>query len=1217
MDLIEGLLSLDSNIDATRISEILWLAEIMQGNDTTNKKAVKSTNKIIKSEIKSSRIRNNLQNDHSPQENIHEVVISRVSHKHENSEMTFENAGKIPTFVAGIDDKNVFSSIVKYLEEFKIKQKTQSKILLDEKKTAEYMANTEIMNPSFRQEKQKKSYFTLNLIIDKHESMFVWREMIDVFKNDIKLSNAFKQTNLLSLDSSSNEAKIAYALSNRTLSASSPIFSDRASITIFVSDIIGNAWKSNSVFNDLIQHWINKTFVCIVSLLPRKYWQRTPLSQGSNNLVYSNKKLPKNSDLKVQHDFIEKELSKNLNRIPVMTMDGTSLLYLSHLLHAKKNKLLNAYIFEKLETKAVAQKPIYNPTLNEIEQKVEKFFSMVSTETKYLAIYCSVLPLHPQIIKDVIKVKKLGNILETFAEFTFGGLLDRTSKNNKYKYYDFYPNVRRVLMRYINMSEIESIYRILDNNIKQVLGISKAFIELLYEANIDDEPVGKIEKELIEILINVLQEKGSIVEQEKISRLTNKINTVYPENNWFFMGSKDGDSDEKPVHEVIFNYDFEIAKYPVTFEEYDLFCEDTGKEKPDDNGWGRGKRPVINVSWHDAKEYCKWLSEKTGENYRLPTEAEWEYACRAGTTTKWSFGDDEKELENYAWYDKNNYDLGVNHPDYGTHPVGEKLPNPWGLYDMHGNVWEWCEDDYVDSYDKTPRDGKAHIDNKADSKVFRGGSWDYNANFTRSTSRDGGIPSARYDNRGFRLLRTLPSDLGDIVNNTTVKKSKKNVPKADVTFKCEKCSTPYALNCDELDWQQVNGSERNMGAELEHQAEYFKDCDNCGNEMLITLSCWEYPIGVENYRDVNGEGVKDIKGDCCLDFHSGYKEEFLEEDIYSNLKRDTELKQIEEEKLHKFSLKVSVKNKKVFEIEEWLLKRYKDPNSFPVAFGDFALYAIEDIILEHFGDEKKDIINEAVAYIKEKYGDIKWEMKEQVLFDKVNKRINKLEQLIDLLIPYSDLEYTSDYDREDYFDEDEYPEPIYLISREFDGNYLGDIIEDMQEDVYELHHVAEEKDFEDKQYIENLLEKEYRKEYESISEFLGIDWNCNVYSEHDMEYPNCIIYINPKNIINNIHEDVLEVANTEVDMIKEWFFQHYGNPAEHLPYESKEGGYQWIHGGPVDAEEVIYEYFEGEYSEEVLKEAIDEIGRYKQWSPIPQSEEDFQDALGNWAKKGR
>jgi formylglycine-generating enzyme required for sulfatase activity len=198
------------------------------------------------------------------------------------------------------------------------------------------------------------------------------------------------------------------------------------------------------------------------------------------------------------------------------------------------------------------------------------------------------------------------------------------------------------------------------------------------------------------------------------------------------------------------NKDYEIGKYLVTIAEYMHFAKNNEKHLPE---WkeklGRYEKmnltdnaPIIGVSWHDAVAYCKWLNEQQKEYvYRLPTEEEWEYACRAGTTTKWSFGDDEKELDKYAWYNKNSYDLGEKHKDYGTHVVGEKLPNPWGLFDMHGNVLEWCEDWY---------------DKGEDAKVLRGGSWNSSSDNSRSAVRDRSNPSNRGDDVGFRLLRTLP-----------------------------------------------------------------------------------------------------------------------------------------------------------------------------------------------------------------------------------------------------------------------------------------------------------------------------------------------------------------------------------------------------------------------------------------------------------------------------
>jgi formylglycine-generating enzyme required for sulfatase activity len=208
----------------------------------------------------------------------------------------------------------------------------------------------------------------------------------------------------------------------------------------------------------------------------------------------------------------------------------------------------------------------------------------------------------------------------------------------------------------------------------------------------------------------------------------------------FMMGSENGYANEKPVHQVTIEDDFEIGKYEVTFEEYDYFCKETGRKKPDDEGWGRGKRPVINVSWYDATAYVRWLSQETGHTYRLPTEAEWEYVARAGTTTKWSFGNDESKLEKYAWY-------GYEKAEKKTHPVGEKKPNSWDVYDIHGNVWEWTSSCYTERYKQKCYESY---------KVLRGGSWYSGANDSRSACRDRFVPGYRGSSRGFRLLRTLP-----------------------------------------------------------------------------------------------------------------------------------------------------------------------------------------------------------------------------------------------------------------------------------------------------------------------------------------------------------------------------------------------------------------------------------------------------------------------------
>lgn len=186
---------------------------------------------------------------------------------------------------------------------------------------------------------------------------------------------------------------------------------------------------------------------------------------------------------------------------------------------------------------------------------------------------------------------------------------------------------------------------------------------------------------------------------------------------------------------------FAIGQYPVTFAEYDAFCEATGREQPNDHGWGRGRRPVINISWEDAMAYAAWLSTQTGAPYRLPAEAEWEYACRAGTPTRYCFGNDARGLGDYAWFAGN--------AGGQTHPVGEKRPNPWGLYDRHGNVWEWTGSMYDHGcYAGAETRCAAQ---PSHPYVFRGGSWQDAPPWLRSVARNANYPDNGFRVNGIRL----------------------------------------------------------------------------------------------------------------------------------------------------------------------------------------------------------------------------------------------------------------------------------------------------------------------------------------------------------------------------------------------------------------------------------------------------------------------------------
>ncbi|MGI9487651.1 MAG: formylglycine-generating enzyme family protein [Geminicoccaceae bacterium] len=214
----------------------------------------------------------------------------------------------------------------------------------------------------------------------------------------------------------------------------------------------------------------------------------------------------------------------------------------------------------------------------------------------------------------------------------------------------------------------------------------------------------------------------------------------------FAIGSREDEEgrleNERPRHRVAIKESFALGRYPVTFEEFDFFCSETGREKVDDRGWGRDRRPVINVSWIDAGQYCEWLTEKTGSRYILPSEAWWEYACRAGTTTRFTFGDELTK-------DQANFGGHVNK----TTKVDAYPANAFGLFDMHGNVWEWCEDRYYASYDVALDDGSACVSGDNVRRVVRGGSWSEAVQGLRCACRDVGGVTYRYGSVGFRCAR--------------------------------------------------------------------------------------------------------------------------------------------------------------------------------------------------------------------------------------------------------------------------------------------------------------------------------------------------------------------------------------------------------------------------------------------------------------------------------
>ena len=232
--------------------------------------------------------------------------------------------------------------------------------------------------------------------------------------------------------------------------------------------------------------------------------------------------------------------------------------------------------------------------------------------------------------------------------------------------------------------------------------------------------------------------------EEAAKALHVSLEMVWIAPGTFQMGcvsGKDCYFGEKPVHEVTISKGFYLGKYEVTEGQWEAVM---GSNPSYYEGVDL---PVENVSWNDVQEFIGHLNVAVGsELYRLPTEAEWEYACRAGTSTRWSFGNNESQLSDYAWYSDNN-------SPKGTKAVGGKLPNAWGLYDMHGNIREWVQDWYGKDYYRVSQSVDPMGPSSGAARVVRGGYFDNYARLVRSANRGYASPGSRAGDIGFRLLR--------------------------------------------------------------------------------------------------------------------------------------------------------------------------------------------------------------------------------------------------------------------------------------------------------------------------------------------------------------------------------------------------------------------------------------------------------------------------------
>lgn len=409
---------------------------------------------------------------------------------------------------------------------------------------------------------------------------------------------------------------------------------------------------------------------------------------------------------------------------------------------------INKFIVNKITNKILSAREIFNLKIGDDGKiKINYIISSVFPEIFAPAICIKphvLTPFDIQIMTGTAafledgKIGFSGNIMANRpSAITETGIVWSYLPNPSYKDFKM-PAINSIDLLFLNVIDLDpgkeifyNVYAIAENEV--FYGESNSYL-------VPNEVKNKVVE-------NVVTE-NKVIKEALVPSFSLKpvLDWVEIPGGSFLMGSPANEpgrqSDEDLIQITIAA--FKMAKYEITFAQYDLFCEETGRTKPKDNTWGRENRPVINVNWVDAVAFAKWLG------CRLPTEAEWEYACKAGSDTPFNTG-------NNLTTDQANYD--GNYPYNGnvtgsyrqkTSPVGSFAPNPWGLHDMHGNVWEWCSNWYGD-YPNAPANNPQGP-TEGQVKIYRGGSWGSDAEVSRSAYRNHLNPNNKSDFIGIRLV---------------------------------------------------------------------------------------------------------------------------------------------------------------------------------------------------------------------------------------------------------------------------------------------------------------------------------------------------------------------------------------------------------------------------------------------------------------------------------
>ena len=659
--------------------------------------------------------------------------------------------------------------------------------ILDQEATVYQIAESNIWLPVLKPASER--WLELALVVEKTSSTAVWKQTITELQHLVKHHGAFRDVRRWELRITETKVDLfSQTSTGRYDSTPYPpqvlIDPKKQRLILLVSDCISVAWR-RQLIHPVLEFWGRNGLLTILQLLPERLWERTALGSEIPVQLHSLSPAVVNSQFIVkpwdQDDIGLLSEVRNSVNFPVVTLEPYPLLAWSQVIAGQGNVTTVGFNFNvsedpQVETTALdgeaSQPQLTAPAL------VSRFRATASPMARRLAGLMAAAPVSLPVVQLIQQTLLPKSTQIHVAEVFMSGLLKSITpvdqdSNPDYIEYDFKPGVRELLVDSVPISKTVSVLDKVSEFVANQLGLSvKEFEALLLKAatTSNDELEEKIrvfahlkaqvlrrlggeyarlaeelasprKKELNQFSFEVVtvNPRGEIINRESqqadyfTEDLGNGVDLdmVYIPAGSFLMGSPDSESGsndrERPQHQVTIP-PFFLGKYPVTQAQWRAVANLSKIKRdldPDPSCFKGENRPVEQVSWYHAVEFCDRLSEYTGREYRLPSEAEWEYACRAGTTTPFHYG--QTITSTLANYDASDTYAEEEKGEYRrkTTPVGSFSPNGFGLYDMHGNVWEWCADSYYNNYFGTPTDGSIWSlnDNHTDYFILRGGSW--------------------------------------------------------------------------------------------------------------------------------------------------------------------------------------------------------------------------------------------------------------------------------------------------------------------------------------------------------------------------------------------------------------------------------------------------------------------------------------------------------------